>query len=300
MIHVRQIKNDLFYFLSSNRISSSSPPLFCFNDLLLVHQSTLENGVSYETSSTTKDPRISGLTLDPRINGLIPDRRISGLTPDPFLRYSNFPSSAASQSTFPQSFGQPSPLNVLSPPTTPIKSSPDSNTFPVSPFESKSDRKLMTHPHILQKNPKEEKDTFVENFKKSKNKKRKFDDDDHDDRSRESDNSSSTEMSKFDDISKVDEPSSEFVLTEDRSKRFGCPHSGCDYKSNRKNNLQRHKETMHHARAVAFNCCSLRFYRRAGKNIEMLKEKFSESTKIYNTVEVDKRDHFSARFKITE
>ncbi len=27
MIHVRQIKNDLFYFLSSNRISSSSPPL---------------------------------------------------------------------------------------------------------------------------------------------------------------------------------------------------------------------------------------------------------------------------------
>ena len=27
MIHVRQIKNDLFHFLSSNRISSSSPPL---------------------------------------------------------------------------------------------------------------------------------------------------------------------------------------------------------------------------------------------------------------------------------
>jgi hypothetical protein len=239
-----------------------------FYDLLLVHQSTLENGFSYATSSTTTDPRISGLSPDPRINGLIPERRINGLTPDPFLRYSNFPSSAASQSTFLQSFGQPSPLNVLSPPTTPIKSSPDSNTFPVSPFESKSDKKLLTHPHIFQKNSKEENDTFLENFKKSKNKKRKFHDDEHDDLSRES-NSSSTEMSKLDETSKVDEPSSEFVLTEDRSKRFGCPHSGCDYKSNRKNNLQRHKETMHHARAVAFNCCSLRFYRRAGKNIKV-------------------------------
>ena len=49
-----------------------------------------------------------------------------------------------------------------------------------------------------------------------------------------------------------DEPPTDFVLTEDRQKRFGCPYSGCDYKSNRKNNLQRHKETMHHARAVAF------------------------------------------------
>jgi hypothetical protein len=253
-------------------ISYSFNLQFCFNDLLLVHQSTLENGVSYATSSTTTDPRINGLTPDHRINGLIPDRRINGLTPDPFLRYSNFPSSAASQSTFLQSFGQPSPLNVLSPPTTPIKSSPDSNTFLVSPFESKADKKLMTHPHILQKNPKEENDSFLENFKKSKNKKRKYHDDDHDDRSRESDNSSSTEMSKLDETSKVDEPSSEFVLTEDRSKRFGCPHSGCDYKSNRKNNLQRHKETMHHARAVAFNCCSLRFYRRAGKKLKLKKD----------------------------
>jgi hypothetical protein len=67
-------------------------------------------------------------------------------------------------------------------------------------------------------------------------------------------------------IQVVERPPSEFLLTEDRSKRFGCPYSGCDYKSNRKNNLQRHKETMHHARAVAFNCCSTRFFRRAGED----------------------------------
>jgi len=39
--------------------------------------------------------------------------------------------------------------------------------------------------------------------------------------------------------------------------------AGCEYKSNRKNNLQRHKETMHHKREVAFHCCAIRFYNRA-------------------------------------
>ena len=68
-------------------------------------------------------------------------------------------------------------------------------------------------------------------------------------------------------VDNVERPSSEFVVTEDRAKRFGCPYPGCDYKSNRKNNLQRHKETMHHARAVAFSCCSKRFFRRAGRNL---------------------------------
>ena len=202
-----------------------------------VHQSTFGDGTSYESIRT-----------------------------NPFLQHStsNFPS-FANQATFLESFGQPT-LNVLSPPTTPIKISADSNTFQLNPFETKSDKKLLPLPRDIQKNSREENVTFFENFK-SENKERKFQLD-LDDRSRESDHSSSTELSKLhedsDEMSKVDQPSSEFVLTEDRSKRFGCPHSGCDYKSNRKNNLQRHKETMHQARAVAFNCCSIRFYRRAG------------------------------------
>ena len=174
--------------------------------------------------------------------------------------------------------------NVLSPPTTPIKLASESGHFRAesADFRSDSDRfrrsnfKFATESNssqpqstILSKNSKSE----IKNFKMS----------DFSEASRDS----SSPISVTDDH--VQEPSIEYLNTKDCHKRFGCPYPDCDYKSNRKNNLQRHKETMHSARAVAFSCCSRRFYRRA----DFDRHKAEEHSQGYACQKCDK--HFERR-----
>ena len=137
---------------------------------------------------------------------------------------------------------------VLSPPTTPIKVSLDSNPFPAVPVDLTTVKKEADENVKVPKGPA---------FKSSPS----------DQKVKTGTDESFPDLPTSPPATTAEtfeRPSTEFLMTDDRTKRFGCPFSGCDYRSNRKNNLQRHKETMHHARAVAFSCCGLRFFRRAG------------------------------------
>jgi hypothetical protein len=185
--------------------------------------------------------------------------------------------------------------NVLSPPTTPIKLAPESGHFrsELSDFRSKfnhfepqqsninhtrtSEPKSSQHRStVLSKNALPNPKVQIKEFKISE----------YDELSRSSrDSSSPISMSN----DPVEEPAIEYLNTNDCHKRFGCPYTDCDYKSNRKNNLQRHKETMHSARAVAFSCCMSRFYRRA----DFDRHKAEEHSQGYACPKCDK--HFERR-----
>ena len=253
--------------------SASYPP----NPIIDAYSlSSVEN--TYVKAST--DQKVIGSSLDKQL--------IGSPSETSFIRAS---SSRTDFLTSPKSQTFLHSSNILSPPTTPIKLAPESGHFrPESAdFRCDSDHfrrlqsnfKYATNPEpkasqpqstILSQNSK----TEIEDFKMS----------DFEELSPSSRDSSSP-ISVTDDH--VQEPAIEYLNTKDCHKRFGCPYPDCDYKSNRKNNLQRHKETMHSARAVAFSCCSRRFYRRA----DFDRHKAEEHSQGYACSKCDK--HFERR-----